>query len=101
MEKVFLGVLVGAAELGLIHVVHAILDFIYYAHFESHTTDSLNKLEEVWIAFHQNLNYSVKKGVQKSRNDFNIPKLHSMQHYGTAIISSRSANGYSTESPGY
>ena len=66
MEKVFLGVLPGAAEPGLICVVQATLDFIYYAHFESHTTDSLRKLEEAWIAFHQNLNYFVEKGVRKS-----------------------------------
>jgi len=59
MEKVFLGVLAGAAELGHIRVVRATLDFIYYAHFESHTTDSLRKLEEAWITFHQNLDYFV------------------------------------------
>ena len=63
MEKVFLGVLAGVAEAGLIHVVQATLDFIYYAHFESHTTDSLRKLEEAWIIFLQNLNYFVEKGV--------------------------------------
>jgi hypothetical protein len=39
MEKVFLGVLSGPAEPGLIRVVCATLDFIYYAHFESHTLD--------------------------------------------------------------
>jgi len=99
MEKVFLGVLAGAAEPGLICVVRATLDFIYYAHFESHTTDSLRKLEEAWIAFHQNFNYFVEKGVRKSRDDFNIPKLHSMQHYIAAIISWGSADGYSSESP--
>ena len=97
MEKVFLGVFVGLAELGLIHVVCTTLDFIYYAHFESHTTDSLRKLEEAWITFHQNLNYFVKKGIQKSHNDFNIPKLHSMQHYDAVIVFHRSADGYSTE----
>ena len=99
MEKVFLGVLAGAAEPGLIRVVRATLDFIYYAHFESHTTDSLRKLEEAWIAFHQNLDYFVEKGVRKSRDDFNIPKLHSMQHYVAAIVSRGSADGYSSESP--
>ena len=66
MEKVFLGVLAGAAELQLVCVVQATLDFIYYTYFESHTTDSLRKLKEAWIAFHQNLNYFVEKGVQKS-----------------------------------
>jgi Plavaka transposase len=99
MEKVFLGVLAGAAEPGLIRVVRATLDFIYYAHFESHSTDSLGKLEEAWVTFHQNLDYFVEKDIRKSRDHFNIPKLHSMQHYAAAIISRGSADGYSTESP--
>jgi len=99
MEKVFLGVLAGASEPGLICVVCATLDFIYYAHFKSHSTDSLRKLEEAWVTFHQNLDYFVEKDICKSRDHFNIPKLHSMQHYVAAIISRGSADGYSTESP--
>lgn len=99
MEKVFLGVLAGQAEPGLIRVVRATLDFIYYAHFESHTMDSLQKLEAAWVDFHQNLIYFVEKGARHDRDDFNIPKLHSMQHYTSSIISRGSADGYSTESP--
>jgi len=96
MEKVFLGVLAGQAEPGLIRAVRACLDFIYYAHFESHTMDSLVKLDEAWVAFHKNKQYFVDAGVRKH---FNIPKLHSMQHYVAAIISRGSADGFSTESP--
>jgi hypothetical protein len=96
MEKVFLGVLAGQAEPGLIRVICATLDFIYYAHFEYHTMDSLTKLEEAWVAFHRNKQYFVDKSV---RTHFNIPKIHSMQHYIAAIISRGSADGYSTESP--
>ena len=66
MEKVFLGVLAGQVEPGLICVVRATLDFIYYAHFESHTIDSLRKLEEAWISFHDNLHYFSDEGVRKS-----------------------------------
>ncbi len=99
MEKVFLGVLAGPAEPGLIRVVRATLDFIYYAHFESHTLDSLRKLDAAWVAFHQNLQYFVDKGVWKDHDNFNIPKLHSMQHYIESIISRGSADGFSTESP--
>ena len=96
MEKVFLGVLAGQAEPGLIRAVHGCLDFIYYAHFESHTLDSLVKLDEAWVLFHNNKHYFVDTEVQKH---FNIPKIHSMQHYVTAIISQGSTNGFSTESP--
>jgi hypothetical protein len=96
MEKVFLGVLAGQAEPGLIRVVCATLDFIYYAHFEYHMTDSLTKLEEAWVAFHENKHYFVDKDIC---THFNIPKIHSMQHYIAAIISCGSADGYSTKSP--
>ena len=99
MEKVFLGVLAGPSEPGLIHVVCATLDFIYYAHFESHTLDSLHKLDSTWVAFHNNLHYFVDQGICKDHDDFNIPKLHSMHHYIKSIILLSSTDGYSTESP--
>jgi hypothetical protein len=99
MEKVFLGIFAGPAEPGLIHIVHTTLDFIYYAHFKFHTLDSLWKLNTAWVAFHKNIQYFVDKGVRKDRNNFNIPKLHSMHHYIDSIISQGSADGFSTESP--
>ena len=46
MEKVFLGVLAGATDPAVIWAVWAILDFIYYAHFETHTDKSLHCLDE-------------------------------------------------------
>lgn len=96
MEKVFLGVLAGQAEPGLIRVVRATLDFIYYAHFESHTLDSLQKLDQAWCEFHSFKQYFVNNGV---RTHFDIPKIHSMCHYVASIISRGSADGFSTESP--
>jgi hypothetical protein len=84
MKKVMLGVLAGQTEPSLICAVCACLDFIYYAHFESHTMDSLVKLDKAWVLFYQNKHYFVDAGIWKH---FNIPKIHSMQHYVTAIIS--------------
>ncbi|KAH9847794.1 hypothetical protein C2E23DRAFT_741139, partial [Lenzites betulinus] len=37
MEKVFLGTMAGAADERVTRAVRAVLDFIYYAHFETHT----------------------------------------------------------------
>ena len=99
VEKVFLGVLAGQAEPGLIWVVRTTLDFIYYAHFECHTIDSLHQLEQAWISFHYNLHYFPDEGIWKSWNNFNIPKHHSMRHYISSTISQGSADGYTTESP--
>lgn len=96
MEKLFLGVLSGQAEPGLIRVVRATLDFIYFAHFESHTTQSLRHLDAAWVSFHQNKHYFVDKGI---RTNFSIPKIHSMHHYIASIMSRGSADGFSSEHP--
>lgn len=48
MEKVFLGAIVGIAELDVIRAVRGVLDFIYYAHFETHNLQSLAKLDKAW-----------------------------------------------------
>ena len=84
------------SQVRLICAVRGCLDFIYYAHFESHTMDSLVKLYEAWVLFHTNKHYFVDMEV---RQHFNIPKIHSMQHYVMAIISRGSADGFNTESP--
>ncbi|KAG5649532.1 hypothetical protein H0H81_003267 [Sphagnurus paluster] len=47
MEKVFLGVLANATDPKVVRVVCGILDFIYYAHFEVHTDESLAQLDAV------------------------------------------------------
>ena len=60
--------------------------------------DSLHKLDSTWVAFHNNLHYFVDQGIHKDRDDFNIPKLHSMHHYIKSIILLGSTDGYSTES---
>jgi len=54
MEKVFLGVLAGATDPAILHAVRAVLDFIYYAHFETHTDESLAQLDAAWKVFHDN-----------------------------------------------
>ena len=94
LEKVFLGVLAGAAEAQVISAVKAVLDFIYYAHFEHHTDSSLLKLQDAWTNFHEQKAVFIDRGVCEH---FNIPKLHSMQHYVHMIKSHGTANGYNTE----
>ncbi|KAJ7936264.1 hypothetical protein B0H13DRAFT_2303980 [Mycena leptocephala] len=72
------GVLNGAADPKVLRAVRGVLDFIYYAHFETHTDPSLVKLEEAWKLFHANKDVFVTKEI---REHFNVPKIHSMQHY--------------------
>ncbi|KAJ7614490.1 hypothetical protein FB45DRAFT_1110243 [Roridomyces roridus] len=94
MEKIFLGVLNGAADPQVIRAVRGILDFIEYAHFELHTDDSLARLEESWFLFHNNKDVFIDKGV---RQNFDIPKIHAMKHYVDMIRSVGTADGYNTE----
>ncbi|KAI8989225.1 hypothetical protein BD414DRAFT_415618 [Trametes punicea] len=96
MEKVFLGVVAGAADERVTRAVRAVLDFIYLAHFETHTDDSLKSLHETWRDFHTYKTVFVDLEI---REHFNFPKGHSMEHYELSIRSLGTADGYSTEHP--
>lgn len=94
MEKVFLGVLAGAADPRVILAVRGVLDFIYYAHFETHTDKSLARLDAAWLMFHENKEIFVDLDI---REHFNISKLHNIKHYLDSIRSRGTADGYNTE----
>ena len=94
MEKVFLGVLAGATDPQVIVAVRGVLDFFYYAHFETHTDESLAQLETAWLLFHENKVIFEDLDI---RTHFNISKLHSMKHYVDAIRFLGTADGYNTE----
>ncbi|KDQ52229.1 hypothetical protein JAAARDRAFT_198407 [Jaapia argillacea MUCL 33604] len=96
MERVFTGVLGGGAQEAVVKTARAILDFIYFASFETHTSDSLAGLDSALRDFHT---YKEVFTRLKIRQDFNFPKLHAMQHYIDAIKSRGSADGYNTELP--
>ncbi|KAF8987416.1 hypothetical protein BDQ17DRAFT_1435655 [Cyathus striatus] len=94
MEKVFLGVVAGVTNSRVQKVVKGVLDFIYYAHFETHTTESLTTLDDAWEVIHLNKDVFIELGV---REHFNISKLHNIKHYCDAIRSRGTADGFSTE----
>ncbi|KAF8991342.1 hypothetical protein BDQ17DRAFT_1393008 [Cyathus striatus] len=87
MEKVFLGVVAGVTNWHVQKTVKAVLDFIYYAHFEIHSTTSPDALDATWEAIHVNKEVFVDLGICEH---FNISKLHNIKYYCTA-------NGYNTE----
>ena len=74
LERVFLTVITGMVESHMLTAVHGILDFIYYAQYQSHTDMTLEKMEAALKCFHQNKEVFVDLGVC---NDFNIPKVRS------------------------
>ncbi|KAF8814138.1 hypothetical protein BYT27DRAFT_7206323 [Phlegmacium glaucopus] len=94
MEKVFLGILAGAADPAVLRAVRGVLDFIYYAHFETHTDKSLAQLDLAWKAFHDNKSVFVDLAI---REHFNISKLHNIKHYFDSIRSRGTADGFNTE----
>ncbi|KAF8159953.1 hypothetical protein B0H34DRAFT_655320, partial [Crassisporium funariophilum] len=94
MEKVFLGVLANATDPRVIRAARGVLDFIYYAHFEVHTEESLAQLDAAWVAFHENKKIFEELDIRKH---FNISKLHNIKHYLDSIRELGSAAGFNTE----
>lgn len=94
MEKVFLGVLANATAPRVQLAARGILDFIHYAHFETHCDDSLLELDGAWSAFHNNKDIYVELEIRKH---FNISKLHKLKHYVDSIRSRGTADGFNTE----
>lgn len=99
MEKVFVGLLASAhVDKCVIKAVHSIIDFIYYASLHSHTANTLAGLQQALDDFHANKDIFIELEA-RNPGHFNIPKIHSMEHYYTLIRWFGSADGYNTESP--
>ncbi|KAJ7697259.1 hypothetical protein B0H17DRAFT_1197650 [Mycena rosella] len=94
MEKVFLGVLVHATDPAVQLAVRRMLDFVYYAHFETHCDESLAQQDAAWSAFHASKDIFIKLGICKH---FNINKIHKLKHYIDSIRSRGTADGFNTE----
>jgi len=78
----------------VIRAVRALLDFLYIAQLPSHTTDTLRRLDDSLVLFHQNKSIFVELGV---REHFNIPKFHSLFHYQSSITLFGTTDNYNTE----
>ncbi|KAJ7443567.1 hypothetical protein FB451DRAFT_1437382 [Mycena latifolia] len=99
MEKVFGGLMAGHANPAVIKTATAVVDFIYLASLESHTTSSLATLDAALDTFHENKQIFLDLGARANRGHFNIPKIHSVQHYTPMIRLFGSADGFNTEAP--
>jgi hypothetical protein len=96
MARVFIPVLAGLVEPDVLTAARGLLDFIYYAQYQSHTDETLARMQEALSMFHAHKDVFIEHGI---REHFNIPKLHSMLHYIPSIRSLGSADGFNTESP--
>ncbi|KAI9449079.1 hypothetical protein F5148DRAFT_1278023 [Russula earlei] len=88
MSWSLLGVISGSVDPWVVLVAQALLDFITYAGYQRHMTKTLLCIEEALEVFHSH----------KLRKHFNIPKVHSMQHYVAGIKHFGSADGFNMES---
>ncbi|KAJ6572973.1 hypothetical protein B0H10DRAFT_2237312 [Mycena sp. CBHHK59/15] len=84
----------GHSAVRLIQAVRGILDFVYLAQYPMHTSETLDLLEDARMRFHQNKDIFVDLGV---RDDFNLPKLHSCDHYPLNITLYGTSDNYNTE----
>ncbi|KAF8259006.1 hypothetical protein EI94DRAFT_1774035 [Lactarius quietus] len=84
----------GHSPVCVVRAVRAALDFIYLAQYPSHTTDTLRLLEDSLTRFHENKETFIALGI---REDFLIPKVHSMLHYQSSITLFGTTDNYNME----
>ena len=78
----------------LIRAVRALLDFVYLAQYPSHTSKTLERLEESLARFHEDKDIFIDLGV---REHLNLPKIHSLLHYAFSITLYGTTDNYNTE----
>ena len=100
MCRILLGLLVdlrlpeGQSPTRLIRAVRALLDFMYLAQYQSHTADTLSRLENALSRFHENKDIFIDLG---ARRNFDFPKMHSLMHYAASIKLFGTTDNYNTE----
>ena len=98
--RILLGLIVdldlpgGASPVRLIRSTRALLDFLYLAQYPVHTAETLRLLRRSLRNFHENKQIFVELGI---REDFNLPKLHSLVHYIDSIELFGTTDNYNTE----
>ncbi|KAJ7751238.1 hypothetical protein DFH07DRAFT_745544 [Mycena maculata] len=97
MEKVFLGLVAAGAHPELIRAVRAIMDFACLASLQSHTSLTLLALRKALDDFHAHKKIFID--LKGRKENFNIPKIHSLDHYEPSFRLFGSADGFNTESP--
>ncbi|KAH9830310.1 uncharacterized protein C8Q71DRAFT_817709 [Rhodofomes roseus] len=96
MEKTFVGILAGCPQVPrrVVAAIRSLMDFIYLAHYPIHSTSSLGNMRRALEDLHRHKQVFVELGL---RMDFNIPKVHWLEHYVVSIIRVGSCAGFSTD----
>lgn len=114
MCRILLGLIVdlplpgGLSPVRLVRAVRALLDFFYLAQYPVHSSleddsyptngpsppTSLELLEDALDRFHKNRSIFIDLG---ARDNFNIPKIHTLRHYVPSIKLFGTTDNYNTE----
>ncbi len=85
---------------GIMKAFRALLDFIYLAQLEAHTTDTIQQLRGFLATLHENKHHLTAAGIRdgpRQKGEFHIPKLELMNHVADLIQHLGSVLQYSTE----
>ena len=78
----------------IIRAARALLDFLFLAQYESHTSETISRLQDSLTRFHANKDVFIDLGI---REHMSLPKLHSLTHYASSIRLFGSTDNYNTE----
>ncbi|KAF8494898.1 hypothetical protein F5888DRAFT_1795019 [Russula emetica] len=84
----------GQGSARIIRAVRALMDFLYLAQYGSHTSDTISLLQDSLPRFHDNKDVFLELGI---RENFRLPKLHSLMHYALSIRLFSTTDNYNTE----
>lgn len=100
ISRILLGLIIGLplpdgmSPSRLVRATRALLDFLYLAQYPTHTSETLDLLEEHLQAFHENKSIFIDLGI---RTNFELPKLHSLDHYRRSIELFGTTDNYDTQ----
>ncbi|KAG8920360.1 hypothetical protein FRC01_000803 [Tulasnella sp. 417] len=96
MKKVFIGIMINLHDQdpNIITAARSLLDFIYLAHYPSHSTSTLQQMKGAIDSFNAAKDVFIRAGL---RDHFNIGKIHSLAHYAPSIIDYGALDGYNSE----
>lgn len=84
----------GASPKRLIRATRALLDFLYVAQYSVHSQRTLGLLDDALRVFHDNKQVFVDLGIREA---FQLPKLHSLDHYRRSIELFGTTDNYDTQ----
>ncbi|KAH8084372.1 hypothetical protein BXZ70DRAFT_900453 [Cristinia sonorae] len=84
----------GASSAQLVRAVRAMLDFLYLSQYPVQTSETLSMLQDALTRFHDNKQIFIELGV---RDDWEIPKLHFLDHWEYLIRRLGTPDNFNTE----